>query len=77
VLVTKLNEIATKSQKLYQDLQSRTLELRKRDLYLKSMAGREATLVAKPELVQKLIQKAVQERETRLECLTGGLCESQ
>jgi len=56
-------------------LGNRNTDLRRLEKYLEGMKGREATVVAKPKLVEKLIQKAVKDREARFECATGGLCE--
>lgn len=73
-LTLRYNNLVVDSNTLDSRLKESSLELRRTQKYLESMAGREATLVAKPKLVEKLIQKAVREREERLECITGGLC---
>tara|TARA_Y100001938_G_C7947444_1_gene357480 strand:- start:25 stop:384 length:360 start_codon:yes stop_codon:yes gene_type:complete len=81
-LQVSLDEEKAKSKKARQEasaleatLGARSNDLRKLEKYLESMKGREATVVAKPKLVEKLIQKAVKDREARFECATGGLCE--
>lgn len=76
-LVAEAARVDLEARELSSKLAISSKALRQKELFLLSMAGREATLLAKPKLVEKLIQKAVAEREARLECITGGLCEEQ
>lgn len=73
-LALTIESISKNSAKLDQLAIERNNELRAVEKELASMSGRGATLVAKPKLVEKLIQQAVKEREERLECITGGIC---
>lgn len=71
----ELNNLRTALSRVQEDYRENRNALRRTEQYLEAMKGREATVVAKPKLVEKLIQKAVSEREKQFECATGGLCE--
>jgi polyribonucleotide nucleotidyltransferase len=63
--------------RLNEAIKNSNLKLRASVVGLENKRDREATVLAKPKLVEKLIQKSYKERESRLECLTGGLCSEQ
>lgn len=71
----EISKITKESSQLRENLSKSREILRQREVYLSSMKNREGTVLAKPKLVEKLIHKAVKDREKRFECATGGLCE--
>lgn len=70
-LRNSINEMAIQQAKISDENLKSTLELRETKRQLDTLRGREAAYIAKPKLVEKLINKDFKKDELELACLTG------
>lgn len=76
-LILTMEAAAEERSKLTKKMTDNRLELRRKEVELEDLKRGSNAALKKPKLMEKLIQKSYEERERRLECMTGGLCYDQ